>query len=362
MLRAMNVAGLATPYVERYVARLVTIRRRRILPFSGRVTRRLGERVAADSVVAETDMPRGYHLIELNQVLGRRVRDARKVMVKRIGDAVEKDEVIVRTGTLFTRQYASPVEGQILDVRDNRVLIQIAPQHIELSAFYPGQIMDVLPGMGVVIETSGALVQGVWGTGQALRATLHAPVPGGDVPLLAGQISDEHVGAVVVGGRTLDEDAIAKATEGRVRAVVVGSISSRLLPMVEESGLSLILTEGVGDYAMAADTFELLQSCVGQEVCFNPAVQAESRIQRPEIFCYAPGEDGPPLTAPSTSLEVGARVRALRAPYQNDVGEIVSLPVFPRRLASGAEAWGAEVDLPAAGKVFIPLENLELLR
>jgi hypothetical protein len=283
-------------------------------------------------------------------------------MVKRNGDLVAKGDVIARTGMLFTRQYASPVEGQILDMRDNRVLIQVAPQHVELSAFYPGQIVDVLPGKGVVIETSGALVQGVWGTGPALRATLHVPVPGSDVPLLAGQLSDEHVGTIVVGGRTLDEDAISQATEGRVRAVIVGSISSDLLPLVQESGLSLILTEGIGDYAMAAGTFELLQSCVGQEVCLNPAAQAASRMQRPEVFCYTPGEDGPPLTAPTTSLEIDARVRALRAPYQNDVGEIVSLPAAPRRLASGAEAWGAEVDLESAGKVFVPLENLEILR
>ena len=78
MLRAMNVAHMATPYVERYVTRLVTVRRQRTLPFPGRVTRRLGERVAAESIIAEADVPRGYHLIELDQVLHRRVRDARR--------------------------------------------------------------------------------------------------------------------------------------------------------------------------------------------------------------------------------------------------------------------------------------------
>jgi hypothetical protein len=358
----MNLAHLATPYAERYVARLVTIRRQRTLPFPGRVTRRLGERVAAESIIAETDRPRGYHLFKLDQVLGRRIRNPARVMVKRTGDTVEEGEVLARTGAIVSRQYVSPVEGQILDMRGNRVLIQVAPQHIELSAFYPGQIVDVLPGMGAVIETSGTLVQGAWGTGRALRATLYVPVPGEDAPLLPGQISDQHVGAIVVGGRTLDEDAIAQATESRVRAVVVASISSRLLPMVQESGLSLILTEGVGDFPMAADAFELLQSCVGQEVCLNPSPQGASRVQRPEIFCYAPGEDGPPLAAPTMSLEVGARVRALRAPYQNDVGEILSLPASPRRLSSGAQVWGAEVDLESAGVVFIPLENLEILR
>ena len=59
------------------------------------------------------------------------------------------------------------------------------------------------------------------------------PVPAGDVPLLGAQIADEHRGGILVGGRTVDEAAIAQAVETRVRGLIVGSVSSALLPALE---------------------------------------------------------------------------------------------------------------------------------
>jgi hypothetical protein len=61
-------------------------------------------------------------------------------------------------------------------------------------------------------------------------------------------------------------------------------------------------------------------------------------------------------------MGAGTWVRVLRAPYQNAGGEIVSLPRHPQRLASGITTWGAEVDLESAGTVYVPLENLEIIR
>jgi hypothetical protein len=352
----------ASLYAERYVTPLVTVRRRRTLPFPGRLIRRAGDRVAADTLIAETDVPLGYRLIELDKVLGTRVRDARKVMVKRVGDPVQEGEVIARAGVLFERGYASPVEGKILDARDNKVLIETSPRHVALNALYPGLIVEVIPNLGVVIETTGALIQGVWGTGRALRATLQSVVSSVDASLGADQISDEHLGAILLGGRTLNADAIAQAIQSRASAVIVGSISSDLLPTIAESKLSLILTEGFGDFPMDPATFALLDSFAGREACFSPLTRVEYKTQRPEVFVYMPVEGRPPLTEPATSLSVGTRVRALRAPYENAVGEVVSLPPHPRRLASGVQAWGAEIDLESIGNVFIPLRNLEIIR
>jgi hypothetical protein len=367
MVETTKVVYAARPYAERLIRPLVTIRRARTLAYPGRVTRRIDDRVAADSVVAEANVPQGYRLIELDKVKGARTRSARgnlarKVMIKRIGDVVERGEVIARFGQLFKKEYASPVSGQIVDMRDTRVLIEAVPQNIELLALYPGQIVDVIQDRGVVIETTGALVQGAWGLGQALRTMLASVVPGGDVPLLAGQITAEHRGMVLLGGRTLDSGAIAQAVENRVRGVIVGSISSHLLPIIAQSGLSFIVTEGFGDVPMHPEAYDLLHSCAGQEVCFQPSTGVEWRTQRPEVFCFIPGQDRPALTEPSPAMGIGTQVRVLRAPYQNAVGEILSLPGYPRRLASGITAWGAEVDLGSAGTVYVPLENLEVIR
>ena len=368
MLETTQALVATRPYAERLIRRTVTIRRARMLAHPGRVVRRVGDRVAADSAVAETTVPQGYRLIEMDRALrlrgaGRQsARSVRKAMIKRIGDVVERGEVIARAGLLFKREVASPVTGQIVDMRDARVLIEVAPQKVDLLALYPGQVVDLIPERGVVIETTGTLVQGAWGYGPALRTTLACAVPGNDVPLLVGQITGEHAGMVLLGGRTLDAGVIAQAVENRVRGVIVGSVRGDLLPLLRESGLSVMVTEGFGDMPMHPEAFELLSACAGQEVCLQPSTGVDDKTQRPEVFCFAPGPERPALAEPSESLSIGAWVRVLRAPYQNAVGEIVSLPRHSRRLASGVMAWGAEVNLEAVGTVFVPLENLEIVR
>jgi hypothetical protein len=353
------------PYAERIVGPRVTIRRTRVLPHPGQIVRRRGERVAADTVIGETDLPGGYLLVELDRELGPRGQDARKVMLKKVREDVLRNEVIARTGGLARRAYASPVDGTIYDMRDSRVLIEVAARHVDLQALYPGEIVGVMPRSGVVIETTGALIQGDWGFGPSFRATLHGPVPAGDVPLLAGQITDEHVGGILIGGRSLDAAAIEQAVEAGVRGVIVGSLHSDLLPHVAASGLSLIVSEGLGDVSMPARTFELLAECVGQEVCFVPTPEETAQAPKPELFCYVPidaQEGQPALLEPGAPLQAGMQVRLLREPHLYAEGTVVSLPEMPQRLASGIYTWGAEVDLGAAGRVFVPLQNLESIR
>jgi hypothetical protein len=347
---------------ERIVHPWVTVRRVRVLPRAGQILRSRGERVGADTVVGETRLPGGYRLLELDRELGQRVRDARKLMEKRVGDTVERDEVLARAGLLLGKTAVSPLDGTIIDMRDSRVLIEGDPRLYELIALYPGAVVEVIPQTGVVIETTGALIQGDWGTGESFRATLHCPVPGGDVPLLAAQISSEHIGGILIGGHSLDAAAIAQAVAAEVRGVIVGSIHSDLLPALQESGLSLIVTEGMGDAAMPAATFELLAAHAGEEVCFAPTPEGTRGVHKPELLCYQPagdGEEGPARIDEGALLQNGSRVRVLRAPTLYAEGVIVSLPELPQRLASGLYAWGAEVDLESRGRVFVPFENLE---
>jgi hypothetical protein len=113
---------------------------------------------------------------------------------------------------------------------------------------------------------------------------------------------------------------------------------------------------------MHPGAFEVLYACREQEVCFQPSTGVEWRTQRPEIFCYAAGQEPLPLMEARQTLQPGDQVRVLREPYENAVGEILSLPGQPRYLESGIAAWGAEIDLASVGAVFVPLENLEIIR
>jgi hypothetical protein len=347
---------------ECFVSSLVTIYRRRALPVPGVVSSRFGEQLSSERIVAEADVPQGYHLLDLEDELGIRVRDAAKLLVSEIGTVVQEGDVVARRRGLLKKECVSPVQGKILDARRGKVLIEAMPVHLELKALYPGKVVNVIPERGVVIEATGALIQGVWGFGQELRGRMECLVSQADDALEPDQVSAGHMGTILVGGRGVTEETIERAVENRVAGLILGSVTSDLLPAIQASGLSVVVTEGFGDFAMNSKAFDLLHTWSGQDACLNPTLQARHQVQRPEILVPQPVESPPTTAEVGAELAIGTPVRALRAPYENKVGEVVSLPPRAYRLESGVRTRGAEVDLESVGKVFIPFENLEILR
>jgi hypothetical protein len=349
-------------YAECFITPLATIYRKRTLPVPGQVRCGYGDQVAADRVLAEADVAMGYHLLDLEYDLNIEIDDPARFLVKEIGDLVESGEVIARRGKILRRESISPVKGRLIDARRGKVLIEATPEHLQLRAFYPGKVVNVIPERGATLEITAALVQGLWGTGRELRGRLDSVVPDGETPLSAGRIEVSHVGTILIGGRTLGQRALEAAVENQIAAVIVGSVSSDLLPAIVESGLSVLATEGFGDDPMNERAYRLLQANVGRETCISPTVQPRWEVRRPEIVIPLPAETQPPVLDPGAQMQPGTWVRAVRVPYQNLIGRVVSLPTGPRHLASGAPADGAIVNLETVGRVFVPFANLEILR
>lgn len=349
-------------YAECFITPLATIYRKRTLPVAGQVRCGYGDQVAADRILAEADVAMGYHLLDLEHDLNVEGDDPSRFLVKQIGDQVEEGEVIARRGRILRRESISPVKGRLIDARRGKVLIETTPEHVQLRAFYPGKVVNVIPERGATLEITAALVQGLWGTGRELRGRLDSVVPDGETALSADRIEVSHVGTILIGGRTLGQRALQAAVENQVAAVIVGSISSDLLPAIEDSGISVVATEGFGDDPMNERAYRLLQANVGRETCISPIVQPRWEVRRPEIVIPLAAETQPPVLEPGAQVQPGTWVRATRVPYQNRVGRVVSLPTGPRHLASGAPATGAIVDIETVGRVFVPFANLEILR
>ncbi len=112
---------------------------------------------------------------------------------------------------------------------------------------------------------------------------------------------------------------------------------------------------------MNPNTFDLLCSYVERAASLDPTIKVRWENRRPDIVIPLPANDQQKMGDRGVSLEIGIRVRALRAPYQGAIGTVVSLPPHLCRIESGIKARGAEVDLESAGKTFIPFENLEIV-
>jgi hypothetical protein len=345
---------------ETQVTPLVNVRRERILPTSGEVLVRLSERVEPTQVVAHANIPGDFRVLPVAHLLGVSDSKIKGFMRVNVGDEVRRGQIIAKRGS---RVVKSPIAGVLASRGGGRVLVEAPPMPFELRAYIQGTVTNVLQNRGVVIETTGAVVQGMWGAGGESFGVLKKLVKSPDRPLRARDIDPSCHGSIVIGGSGLNEAVLERAQDLQVRGIVTGGLPPELVSQVRRSPIPVVATEGIGTISMSEPFFQLLTTNDGREASISGQVKSRWGIVRPEIIIALPAESLPPTQSqPGTPLTVGARVRAVRAPYLGQVGTVVTLVDHPRHIETDAKVRGAEVDLGQASPVFIPLVNLEVLR
>jgi len=170
----------------------------------------------------------------------------------------------------------------------------------------------------------------------------------------------KQVGAAAVVSGGIDDHDLRDFLGHDIGVAVTGS---------EKLGITLIITEGFGDIAMAQRTFELLRSHDGRLASVNGATQIRAGVMRPEIV--VPLEDGvrSPAGGGGASaggavagvLEIGTPVRVIRDPYFGLLGTVKALPEQPAVLGSGSKARVLDVALADGRTVTVPRANVELI-
>lgn len=363
------------------ISRKTTIRQRRVLPVAGKVLVEVGETVDARQVVAETFMPGDVIPVNLASILSLPPADVPECCLVREGDRVEVGDVIARTKGIFglfkneckcqeagTVETVSGVTGQ--------VILRGPEQPVSVLAFVPGKVVETVENQGVVIESDVSFIQGIFGIGGetfgAVRVACDSPAE----PLTADCITPDMKNCVVVGGARMTLDAIRKAVEVGASGVVSGGIDDEDLKGFlgydlgvaitgsENLGLTVIITEGFGNIAMAEGTFSLLKSRQGAQASVNGATQIRAGVIRPSLII--PVEEPAPGPARQKEylegiLEVGYPVRVIRDPHFGRIGKVHRLPSEPQVLDSGSRARVLEVVFDSEEPVTIPRANVELI-
>jgi len=351
---------------ETWAAPAITIRRERLLPARGEVLAHSGEQVGPADVVARCQLPGGTEVIDVSRTLGIHRERVAKYIGKNVGDTVQAGELVAgHSGPLGRLKPAcrAPVDGHVVAVRDGLVLIEAAPSTFELRAHLKGQVTTVMPGLGVVISTTGVLIQGIWGSGGEAEGVLKVLVDSCRKPLRARSIDVSCHGTIVAGGSDVDDKALEQAVTAQVRGIIVGSINVNLRPMLKTLPFPVIITEGFGSYPMSEAIFPLLQSNAGREAMINADTQVRWGVRRPEIVIPVHADEA--MVAgdqEAVDLRVGSQVRGLRAPHLGVIGAVTGLPASPLPVDSGTRLLVAEVAFEGAEPALIPIVNLELIR
>jgi hypothetical protein len=348
------------------VTLLATLRRERLLPLAGEVVAETRQRVEAADVVARTFLADRHHLVDVARKLGVPDDKADSALVKQDGDPVKAGEPIAVRKTalgLGKRAARSPADGRLVVAAGGKALVAAISKAFELRAGIPGQVVTVMEGRGVVIETTGALLEGVWGNGREDFAPLRMAGNAPNGVLTAGMVEMEWRGALMVAGTLMDAAALRRLAEVRVRGLVVGGLGPSLLPAARTAEFPVLVVEGFGARGFSAPAWTLLQSNAGRESWLNAVVRDRFTGRRPELLVPLPSPSTPPPPPlEGQALATGKRVRVLRGPDAGRVGTATALSDHPVMTASGLRVMVARVILEGSSTgAEVPVANLELL-
>jgi len=365
-----------TPSLE--IKKAITVRRVRRLPIKGDVLVDLGDIVEYREVIAKTKIPGDPYTVRASYLLKCEADEVPRYMLKKVGDPVEKDEIFAKYVGFFgliKNFVRSPIDGHIesLSTVSGRAIIREKPIPIDVDAYIPGKVVDIMPREGAVIETNVAFIQGIFGVaGEAhgeIAIIVDAP---GDI-LTADHITTDHKGKVIVGGSIATGEALKKALEVGVNGMIVGGIKNADLRSLigydigvaitgyEDIGLTLICTEGFGKINMSNQTFNLLKTFEGFMAHINGATQIRAGVLRPEIII--PHDQFEPKFSEdlSTGMRPGTTMRVIRAPYFGRLVRVVSLPPELQKIKTESYVRVVEVELEDGRRVVVPRANVEII-
>lgn len=363
------------------VTERMTHRVRRVLPIKGDVLVSKGDRVEAEQVVAQTFMPGDITPVNMANLLSMPPGDVKECMLKGEGDMVKKGEPIAQTKGIFgmfKNTVTSKYEGEVETISDvtGQMIIRGEKIPVEVKAYLAGEVVEVIPEEGVIIESDVAFMQGIFGVGGENYGNIRMAAKSHDQELVADLITPDMKGCIIVGGARVWHEAISRAIEVGAAGVVAGGIDDQDLKEIlgydlgvaitgtERIGTTVVITEGFGDIAMAERTFNLLREHEGHACAINGATQIRAGVMRPEIVvplegAASGGEAGG--TAAAGLLEPGRPVRVIRDPYFGLIGAVAGLPPEPAVLGSGSKARVLEVALESGETITVPRANVELI-
>ena len=221
-----------------------------------------------------------------------------------------------------------------------------------------GEVVGVEPD-AIELRVSGALVNGVGGSGHAVHGELRVAVHDPGDELRAGAIDVGATGRIIVGGSRASAETLTRARAMGVAGIVLGGVLDKELRDFEATQLRRRETGGVrGDFAVV-----LLEGF--GKVGFDPGLFAWFREHDghmaslfgalARVYVYDAGPPPARRTLPSP----GDRVVAHRRPHAGAGGELIRVVEPPYAFPSGVVGRAAVVRFEDGQTAMVPLANLE---
>lgn len=339
---------------------LAKIRRTRTLPDKGNVLVLMGQQVQPQDVIAESCPKTRHTLIDVPAALGiPHQRFHRSMITRGVGDRLLKGDILAETKKRLNRVLRAQADGEIIMISRGRVLYELQETPQPMTADYPGTVAEVIPEYGVVIEVTGALIQGKWGNGRVSSGPLQCIHTDAGGMLTSAHMDSSLRGLIGVAGQCRDQAALLAAAELPVKGLILGSMSARLIETALQLPFPLVLLEGFTGTGINQAAAKILYEHEKRDACLNAAIPERYSGERPEVIIPLP--ESADALADVNEYQAGKMVRVMDDQYKSSIGIIEA--VYPEAvlLSNGLRAKIASVRLENNKKITLPVVNLEIL-
>ena len=359
------------------------VRKERRLPLKGDVSAKKGDVIKANDIVARTELPGDVERLNFAGKLGVSGKEVFDYLKIEIGKEVKKDDIIAESKGFFgffKTQIRSPIDGTIeaLSEVTGMMTMRKPPLPVEVDGYINGVCVEVIENEGIVVESPATFIQGIFGIGGEVKGIIKIVAKAPDYIMTIDDINDELTGKIIVGGSIITADVLDRCVEKGVIGVIVGGIDDKDLKDFlgeeigvaitgnEEKGITVIITEGFGEMAMAKKTFNILKNNEGKMASINGATQIRAGVLRPELIVTHDDEiqsTGQSMASDEEheGMGVGSVVRIIREPEFGSIGKVSALPSPLQKIETEAMVRVLEVEFPDGRKIILPRANVELI-
>lgn len=343
-----------------HILPLTIIERRRFLPVPGEVLVRAGQDVRADDIVAKANVHAEHISLDLSRGLGVPKGKVTDYLKRAIGENISEGGIIASKPGVVSRVVRVPKAGKLVAVGGGQALLQISRKPFELPAGIPGTVFKVEAELGVVIQCTGAWIQGVWGNGKIGVGGLFVCAESPDHVLTPKDVDPSHRGQIMLAGHCADPRVLELLITNKMRGLILGSMATRLMPAAAKMPYPIIVLDGFGKMPINTAAFQLLSTSDARETTLNATPYNRDTGERPEAILPVSGDIAANVPVDLTHIEAGKLVRITKTPYHGQVGTVENLLDFAK-MPNGLLANAAEVAFSDEEKVVVPLANLEIL-
>lgn len=338
---------------------LTHVRRDRMLPLKGHVLVGIGAHVNATDIVAEATQPGQHIILDIRRMLNiRRIEDAHQQIRYKPGEKVEKGDILAQINGIIPRVVRAPAEGRVKGIYRGQIILETPGSKIELIAGISGNVTEILPDRGLVIEADGALLQGVWGNGKTGVGMLVIGATSLEDELTRATLDVSLRSAVVLAGHVAQADTLAAAGELPVRGLVLASMTADLIQTAKKMDYPIILMEGFGRLPLNAAAVNLLTTNHKRDIVLNGLWDPE-RSEKPDLFIPLPAQG---VIAPDyADFETGRTVRVTVPPFAGQAATLIHVRPGLTAFANGLRVVAADIELETNLIVTVPLANLNVL-